>query len=219
VLGTSRPPLPHVHLVRHGEVQNPSRVNYGCLPGFSLTERGRAQAWAAASFLRSETGGNAVILSSPLERARETAEILLEGLAPPGMEIRIDDRLVEAGSWREGLPRRFHAPSYVRRALDAAARAKSETPRKVAMRMKAAIADVLETMSDDTSLVVVSHQVPIWMARVAFERRLGAADEKLLPRLLPWLYVRTRCEHASVTTLRFDGTQLANVSYWEPALG
>lgn len=82
--------------------------------------------------------------------------------------------------------------------------------------MKAAVVDVLETMHEEADLVVVSHQFPIWMARVAFERRIGAPKEAIVPRLMPWLYVRTRCSHASVTTLRFEGTSLAAVSYWEP---
>ena len=39
-----------VHVVRHGEVHNPTGVLYGRLPGFHLSERGRAQAAAVADF-------------------------------------------------------------------------------------------------------------------------------------------------------------------------
>ena len=33
-----------IHLVRHGQVENPRRVLYGRLPGYHLSLRGRAQA-------------------------------------------------------------------------------------------------------------------------------------------------------------------------------
>ena len=35
-----------LHLLRHGEVHNPTGVLYGRLPGYHLSERGRAQAQA-----------------------------------------------------------------------------------------------------------------------------------------------------------------------------
>ena len=60
-----------VHLVRHGEVENPRRVLYGRIPGFHLSADGRVQAKAAADFL---AGRDVTVLrSSPLERALETA--------------------------------------------------------------------------------------------------------------------------------------------------
>ena len=37
-----------VHLLRHGEVDNPERVLYGTLPGFRLSDLGVAQAKLAA---------------------------------------------------------------------------------------------------------------------------------------------------------------------------
>ena len=40
-----------VHVVRHGEVYNPSGVLYGRLPGFHLSETGRAQADTVAEAL------------------------------------------------------------------------------------------------------------------------------------------------------------------------
>jgi broad specificity phosphatase PhoE len=203
--------VPVVYLVRHGEVENPRQLTYGCLPGFSLSTKGRDQAARTAGFLRRHLRGDVHVRSSPLERARETAEILVEGTG-----FHIDERLVEAGSWREGLPRAFEARAYLRRALDGSARSKSEAPRAVAMRMRSAVVDVLQAVHDEADVLIVSHQFPIWMARVAFERRIGEKEEAILPRLMPWLYVRSRCSHASVTTLRFEGTSLEAVSYWEP---
>ena len=41
-----------VHVMRHGEVFNPTGVLYGRLPGFHLSERGRAMARSVAAHLR-----------------------------------------------------------------------------------------------------------------------------------------------------------------------
>ena len=39
-----------VHLLRHGEVDNPTKVLYGRLPGFHLSPLGRQMADRAAEF-------------------------------------------------------------------------------------------------------------------------------------------------------------------------
>src|SRR5713101_8924334 len=80
-----------VHLVRHGEVANPRGILYGRIPGFHLSEDGRLMAKAAADFL---AGRDVVmLLSSPLERAVETAAPLS---AQFGLDVAIEDRLIEA---------------------------------------------------------------------------------------------------------------------------
>lgn len=77
-------------LVRHGHVENPLGCAYGRLPGFGLSATGRLQAAAAARRLRSEPLQRLYV--SPLQRARETAEILNAGR---GLPICIDERLIE----------------------------------------------------------------------------------------------------------------------------
>src|SRR5215470_5949657 len=66
--------MTRVYLLRHADVENPRRVLYGHLPGFPLSERGRAQAVDVGKRLRDR--GIARILHSPLERALETAHQL-----------------------------------------------------------------------------------------------------------------------------------------------
>ena len=58
-----------VHLVRHGQVENPRRVLYGRLPGYHLSLRGRAQ----ADLLAAHFAGTplAAVVASPLERAQQ----------------------------------------------------------------------------------------------------------------------------------------------------
>ena len=53
-----------VNVVRHGEVYNPSGVLYGRLPGFGLSEKGRAQADAVADALADRD--IVAVISSPL---------------------------------------------------------------------------------------------------------------------------------------------------------
>src|ERR1700760_2376286 len=87
-----------VHLLRHGEGENPKGVIYGRIPGFGLSEDGRMMAKAAADHLAERDV--VAIFTSPLERARETAEPLggRFSLEPIG-----DDGLIEPWNHFEGL--------------------------------------------------------------------------------------------------------------------
>src|SRR4029077_20311923 len=86
-----------VHLVRHGEVDNPDRVLYGRMLGYHLSDAGRTMADKAAAFL---SGRDLVYLvSSPLERALETAAPIAE---LTGLAIEQDQRLTEAANSFEG---------------------------------------------------------------------------------------------------------------------
>ena len=86
-----------VHLLRHGEVHNPDGVLYGRLPGFRLSERGRAQAETVAKSL--VDNDVTVVVASPLQRAQETAAPIA---AAHGVEIVTEDRLIEADNRFEG---------------------------------------------------------------------------------------------------------------------
>ena len=86
-----------VHLVRHGEVDNPGGVLYGRLPGFGLSETGRLMAKAAADYL---AGRDVTVLrSSPLQRALETAEPIAAEFALP---VEEEERLIEPWNHFEG---------------------------------------------------------------------------------------------------------------------
>ena len=66
-----------VHLLRHGEVENPAGIIYGRLPGYHLSANGRAMASAAADYFAGRPV--AALFCSPLERAQETARRALDG--------------------------------------------------------------------------------------------------------------------------------------------
>jgi len=65
-----------VHLLRHGEVDNPRGIIYGRLPGYHLSANGRAMAEAAADYFAERPV--VALYSSPLERAQETARPVAE---------------------------------------------------------------------------------------------------------------------------------------------
>ena len=67
-----------VHLLRHGEVENPAGIIYGRLPGYHLSANGRAMARAAADFFAERPV--VALFCSPLERAQETARPVAERL-------------------------------------------------------------------------------------------------------------------------------------------
>ena len=90
-----------IHLMRHGEVHNPEGILYGRLPGYHLSELGRQMALQVADVLSASGHDIAAVITSPLERARETG-------APTAAAFDLtpttDVRLIEAGNHFEGVP-------------------------------------------------------------------------------------------------------------------
>ena len=77
--------------LRHGQAKNNTeRILAGRTPGVPLTEEGVEQSEKAAKFL--EEMNISVIYSSPIERAKNTAEIVGKHIS---IDVRIDDRLIE----------------------------------------------------------------------------------------------------------------------------
>ena len=89
-----------IHLIRHGEVHNPSKVLYGRLPRFRLTAKGRRQARAAGQLLGNQRID--AMYSSPLLRARQTAREILGSIDQSTLHISV--LLNEVCTAYEGLP-------------------------------------------------------------------------------------------------------------------
>lgn len=200
----------HIHLLRHGHVENPENVRYGRLAGFRLSARGRDEVKASARALASRRRADVpiAIVSSPLSRAVESAEIARDVLG--GGDIAVDRRLVEAAEWREGLPRAPSLLALLRRLARPSTWPPSEAPLAIALRVAEAILDVLDEREDGAEALVVSHQTPIRLGRLALERDL---DGDRLVRLLPRAFARYPCETGSITTLVFRGRTLVRTSY------
>ncbi|GAA1695884.1 histidine phosphatase family protein [Nonomuraea maheshkhaliensis] len=79
-------------LARHGLTDLTGPVLAGRTPGVHLSEAGRAQAAALAGRVASVRLD--AIVSSPLERCRETAQAVAEGR---GADVSIDERFIECG--------------------------------------------------------------------------------------------------------------------------
>jgi broad specificity phosphatase PhoE len=80
-----------IYFVRHGEtVLNAQNIRQGSEG--SLTEKGRAQALATAKRFPKHKGRPQIIISSPYQRTKETAEIIAKELK---LRIKYSDLLVE----------------------------------------------------------------------------------------------------------------------------
>jgi broad specificity phosphatase PhoE len=194
-----------VHLVRHGEVDNPDGVLYGRLPGFRLSEAGRKMADLAAEALRGHDV--TVVRSSPLERAVQTAEPIA---AEFDLTPTTDERLIESDNIFEG--KQFGVgdgslknPAVWRYLWNPFRPSWGEPYEQVAARVLAAAADAREAAVGHEA-VLVSHQLPIEVAR---RKALG---EHLWHRP-----DRRQCALASITSLVYDGERLLRVDYAEPA--
>jgi broad specificity phosphatase PhoE len=194
-----------VHLLRHGEVDNPMKVLYGRLPGYHLSPLGRKMAERIAE---SVVDRKIVHLgASPLERAQETS---LPIATTFGMPVVTDERLIEAGNIFEGQKfglgdgalRHPSAWWHLRNPLRPSW---GEPYRDIVVRMLAAMGDARKA-AEGREALLVSHQLPIWTVRSYVEGRRLWHD----PR-------KRQCTLASLTSFVYDGDRIVSVEYSEPA--
>jgi broad specificity phosphatase PhoE len=197
--------LTTVHLVRHGEVENPTGVLYGRLPGFVLSKAGEEMALKARDALKG--CDVTVVRSSPLERAVQTATpIAAEFNATP----TTDDRLIESANFFEGKTfgvgdGSLRNPSVWRVLWNPFRPSWGEPYAEIAERVTAAIADARAAAAGHEA-VLVSHQLPIEIVRRSLEGgRLWHRPD------------RRQCALASITSFRYDDEQLLGIDYQEPA--
>jgi broad specificity phosphatase PhoE len=197
----------HLHLVRHGEVDNPQHVVYATLPGFELSELGRVQAKEAARYLSSQP--IVAVWSSPLERALSTAAVIA---ARAGLPVSVDEELIEwriADDWAgivwEELPttRPGELEAYLEHPWDLPFARESLT--ELAARMRGVLQRLHERHVEG-DVVVVSHQDPVQAARLAITGRSLEIQHEDKP------------QHCSVITLR-PGSQWHELTSWTPDQG
>lgn len=188
---------------------NPQGVLYGRLPGYGLSDLGRRMAQSAADDLVARERSVSTLVSSPLQRTQQSAEPVAAAF---GLEPALDDRVIEPENRFEG--KRMHG-------VDGALRDIRNWPllvnpwepswgepfRSIADRMLAAIGDAWQA-ADGGDVVIVSHQLPIWMVH----RRLAGLSLSHDPR-------RRRCALSSITTLERRGVRFVEIAYSDPAAG
>ncbi len=193
-----------VHLLRHGEVDNPEGVLYGRLPDFHLSPLGREMAERAA--MATDGRDIAVVTASPLDRARETA-------APAadlhGVPVGIDPDLIEAGNVFEGQrvgvgDGILKHPAMWRHLYNPFRPSWGEPYTEIAERMQRAV-DQAREQARGREALLVSHQSPIWTVRQSLEGRRFVHD----PR-------HRQCSLASLTSLLYDDDDLTAIVYTEP---
>ncbi len=194
-----------IHLVRHGEVDNPQGVLYGRKAGFHLTELGNEMASGLAKVF-ADGHDIKTVITSPLERAIETGTPTAQHFNLP---LQTDVDLIEADNKFEGVAVNDNRlilahPRYWSWYINPALPSWGEPYTEVVSRMSRAIRKALETARGGEA-VLVSHQLPIWTMHRFIEGKPLAHD----PR-------RRKCSLASATSLVFADNQLISYKYWEP---
>lgn len=193
-----------VFLIRHGLTALTADTLVGWTPGVGLDAAGRAQAEAAANRLRPIQFD--AIVSSPLERCRETGEAIAADRTPsPPFEI--DERLgdVRYGDWtgrpfkelrRDPRWKTIHADAGAFRFPN------GEALREMGARSVTAVRDWTERLGPEAVYCVVSHADPI---RAILADALGLGFDG---------YLRLAVGPASVSVVRYGsaGTTVLRVN-------
>lgn len=194
-----------IHLVRHGEVENPKGVIYGRLPGYNLSERGMKQAEEAGLHLAGHDVG--AIWVSPLERAQETAGAIARH--HPDVGRVTDHRLIESDTTLEGVGKTLLAfarsPRNWWHLRNPWKPSWGESFSAIRTRMVEAITAAVDA-AEDREVVIVSHQTPVLVARLALARRSTP----------PWL-ARLPCQTGSVTTMILEEGRAVGGGYFVPS--
>ncbi|SDB80241.1 Broad specificity phosphatase PhoE [Raineyella antarctica] len=194
-----------VHLCRHGQVHNPGTVLYGRLPDFHLSDLGRQMADRLGEYFADRDVAH--LRCSPLERAQETMAPIAAGHAD--LQVVTDERLIEAwnhfqGRVFNGMRSDLRDPRLWHYLLNPMLPSWGEPYAEQVARMLEVVREAAE-VADGHEAVIVSHQLPIWMAR------RGA--EGLRPAHNP---LKRQCTLASVTTLAVTDGVVSFVGYDEP---
>lgn len=195
-----------IHFVRHGEVHNPEKILYGLQPGWRLSERGQQMAEVVATWSESLPIG--AIYSSPLQRAQETVAPILE---KHNLSLITDKNLIEARNIFEGQKFEFGSgvlrhPKSWRHLWNPWKPSWGEPYTELISRMLKALFSARDS-ANGKDAICVSHQLPIWILRLAVEGRRLIHD----PR-------KRECSLASVTSFELDSDgMISTVTYKEPA--
>src|SRR3712207_6244701 len=141
------------------------------------------------------------VIASPLQRTQESAAPVAAAF---GLPVETDERLIEPFNRFEGTTVRF-GPSILSRpeawpwVSNPFRPSWGEAYVSIAARMLAAITEAHESV-DDGEVVLVSHQLPIWMVHRSLRGEALYHD----PR-------RRRCDLSSITTVQQLGARFVEI--------
>lgn len=152
--------MTRILLIRHGDTDLTGRVLYGRMPGVHLSAEGHRQAQALAASIAARYQVNHLI-SSPLERAIETAQYLSDAV---GLPIATHEGVVELdyGSWLgksfDDIRESAHWQHY-NRLRSLIGPPEGEMMLEVQTRAWSALREIMEPYLDaeDATVAVVSH--------------------------------------------------------------
>lgn len=149
-------------MLRHGQTEHSAQRRYSGRADLPLTELGQRQAAAAAARL-ANTNGVAAVVSSPLRRARQTAQPVADAL---GVPLTVHDGLIETdfGAW-EGLTfaeaRERDPDLHTRWLTDTSVAPPGGESMDAIHRRVRRVRDQLISEHGAATLIVVSHVTPI----------------------------------------------------------
>ena len=193
--------------MRHADVENPQGVIYGHLPGFGLSQLGRAQAAAVGQSVRDREIRR--IVHSPLDRARETAEIINAQLPSPVPLIAEPElREAEFGRYLQGVPRwqiPVRRPRFFVHKLRRGSLAGDESIETLGRRVLGVVDRVAREHPDEVSLLV-SHADPLQATWILLDHRPQTERE---------MYHK-QVGKAAVLELEMEGDRVVSTQYIPP---
>lgn len=166
---------------------NPDGILYGRLSGFGLSTLGHRMAQAAADDLAARARPVSLLRVSPLQRTRESAAPIAAAF---GLEPAVDERIIEPTNHFEGtrMRRALKNPVNWPFVVNPLRPSWGEAYSSIEKRMRAAVDDAFDSV-ESGDVVLVSHQLPIWVTH------LSVAGERF-----PHDPRKRRCALSSITT-------------------
>ncbi|KFJ00464.1 Gpm phosphoglycerate mutase [Bifidobacterium porcinum] len=214
-------PSTTIHFIRHGKVENPDHLLYERLPGFHLSDLGRRMAEATADYAAADSQLSDVVAvySSPLDRTRETAGIILDALnkvrAERGeepLELQTDSRIIEAGNEFRGKRIGYgEGGAVAQRELASRMQSVEASWGESYQHIAARVGDFAQEKVREYAgkqIIAVSHESPIWSYRHLLET--GHPEHNMFLR---------HTALASVTSITYDSEtgKMLSISYADPA--
>lgn len=146
-----------IFLFRHGEIENPSKILPGRLPGFPLSLSGKIEVARKAKELKNQKIQK--IYTSPIQRAVESAEIIADTISLKRNKIEVRPEIIEADvmGW-QGKPLDEYRQKAEHRQVDYWKTTDVEGIKESGERMLKLLQEIAQ---NNENAVVVSHGDPI----------------------------------------------------------